>query len=74
MNVVWHDNKFVQEIFPLIAIVEQDLDQKSRPSFDTKDRRTLPRHRRNKKRALRLHAPERRSVRTKSGVTSVTLE
>jgi hypothetical protein len=42
MNMVRHDHKFMQAIFPLIAVAEQHLKQKPRPSFDTKDRDALP--------------------------------
>ena len=47
--MVWHDDKLVQQIFPLISIPEQHLNQKPRPGFDTKDRQALPCNRRNEK-------------------------
>jgi len=52
MNMVRHNNKFVQQIFPLIAIPEQHLDQKPSPRLDTKDGQALPRNGCDEKRTL----------------------
>src|ERR1700674_4025010 len=49
MEMVRHDDKLVQQIFPLIAIADYYLDQKARPSFDAKDRQASPRNRRDEK-------------------------
>ncbi len=38
MEMVRHDDKLVQQIFPLIAIAGHYLNQKPRPSFDPKNR------------------------------------
>jgi hypothetical protein len=42
MKVVGHDDKLMQQVLPLITVIEKHVDQKPRPSLYAKDRRALP--------------------------------
>ena len=44
MDVVRHDNEFMQQIFPLVAIVEQHVQQQSRSRIIAKDWKPPPRN------------------------------
>jgi hypothetical protein len=55
MNMVRHHDKLVQQVFPLIAIPEKNLDQQARPRFNAKDGYALPRNRCNEKSTFRIH-------------------
>lgn len=72
MNVVWHDDKLVQQEFSLSAIVKQNIDQKPRPSLDPKDGQAPPSDGRDKERTLRIHRRDRSVVTRESIVMSVT--
>ncbi len=74
MDMVRHNDKLVQQIFPLIAIADYYLNQKPRTSFDAKDWQASPGDRRDEKCTLRIHPRNRKSVKIKSSVTSVTSE
>ncbi len=54
MKVIRHNHKLVQQIFPLITIPEQYLDQELRPKFDTEDGQALPSDGCHEERALRV--------------------
>ncbi len=57
MNMIWHNDKLMQQIFPLIAIPEEHLNQKERTSFDAKDGQALPSDRSDEERSLRIIHP-----------------
>ncbi len=57
MKMVRHYDKLVQQIFPLITVVQKHVDQEERPSVFTKNRHSLPRNRGDEESALRFIHP-----------------
>src|SRR5437660_12830957 len=72
VNVVRHNDKFMQQIFPLLAIVEHRVNQQLCPRVVTKNRSSLPGDGSDKERALAIHASDRSVVARTSIVMAVT--
>src|ERR1051326_2998053 len=74
MNVIRHDNKFMQPIFPRVAIVKHRIDHQPRPRILAKNRHPPPRNRGNKERSLCVHSMKRSRRKCEFMVTYVTTE
>jgi len=55
VNVVRHDDEFMQQIFSLLAIVKHRVNQQSRPRIVTKNGSSLPCDGSDKERAFGVH-------------------
>ena len=52
MKMIGHDNKLMQQVFPLITIIKKHINQKPRPSLLVEDRNSLPSDRSDEERPL----------------------
>src|SRR5256885_5399496 len=72
MQMIRHDHEFVQQILPLIAVVEEHLQQKRDLKLVKENRTTLPRDRGYKESALIVHSSNPTVVACDGNVTFIT--